>query len=137
MKKRTVFLIHVFLWILVFYTFFNIQQSIAVSDNIPDYNPYSDLALIIRTVSTLLMLAVPFYSGYIIGPYLFNKKERKSVISVVVLFGLFYPLALSLADDGLRLSAIRQFFFAFAFLSLFMVLGMGVKSLLGLAEQNQ
>lgn len=137
MKKRAVFLIHVFLWILIFSTFFNILQAISGSDKISDYSPYSDVALFIRTASTLLMLAVPFYSGYLITPYIFSNKKRKSVITAVILFGLFYPLALSLADDGLRLSALWQFLFAFAFLNLFMILGMGVRSLLDRLEQKQ
>jgi len=134
MKKYAVVLIHLLLWALIFVTFINIIQGIHKS---PDFDLSKQSGLIAGTFSTMLMLAVPFYSGYIVAPYLFDKQKRKLVITAVVLFGLFYPLALSLADDGLRLSTIRQFFFAFAFLNLFMILGMGVKSLLDRLAQKQ
>ena len=137
MKKLITVMIHVLLWMFVFYTFFNLLQAISGIYKNPDYNPFADPALFIRTASTLLMLAIPFYSGYLISHFLFEKRMRKLVIITLVIFGLLFPLAMSVADDGFRLSALWQFFFAFTFLNLFMILGMGVRSLLERAGQKE
>ncbi len=137
MKRRIVVMIHVLLWLIIFYTFFNLLQAISGEFKNPDNNPYSDSALFIRTASTMLMLAIPFYSGYLISPYLFKKRMRKLVILTLFIFGLLFPLAMSVADDGFRLSALRQFLFSFVFLNLFMILGMGVRSLLDQAIRKE
>jgi len=129
MKIGAVVLIHGLLWILIFYTFFNILQALSAGSKDSGYNPFSDAALIISTVSTLVMLAVPFYSGYIVTPYLLEKRKRMLVIAIAILSGIIFPITLSIANDGLRMSAVRHFFFTFSFLNLFMILGMGTRCL--------
>ena len=137
MKKSVVVLIHGLLWVLIFFTFFNILHAISGLYKKPDYNPYLNLALYIRTASSILMLAVPFYFGYFITPYLFRRQKRKLLISIAVLFGIFFPITISVLDDGFRPSAITQSIFACAFLNTFMILGIGIRSLFGWIEQKR
>jgi len=137
MKKSIAFLLHLFLWVLVFFTFFNVLNALGGFPKKPEYNPYLDFALYVRSIMTTIMLTIPFYFGYIITPYLFKKQKRKLFISISVIFAVLFPVAMSIMDDGFRQSAILQSVFLFAFLNMFLVLGVSFRSLFGWIEQKR
>lgn len=137
MKKLTVTILHLFLWVLIFFTFFNILNVLSGLYKNPGYNPYTDNALYIRAVVTTIMLSIPFYLGYILTPYLFNRQKKKLFVGLAVLFGVLFPIAMSIMDDGFRPGTIMQSVFLFAFLNMFLILGLSFRSLFGWIEQKQ
>lgn len=137
MKKSAVILLHLFLWILIFFTFFNILNALGGFPQKPEYSPYLDFALYARAITTTIMLTIPFYFGYIITPYLFKRQKKKLFIGLAILFGVMFPIAMSIMDDGLRPSAIMQSVFLFAFLNMFLILGLSFRSLFGWVEQKR
>ncbi len=120
--------IHLLLWILLFITFFNIQNAISGFPKETGYHAWADIELYANTLCTLFLLAVPFYFGYLILPFLL-KKENKVVFSLVLLFAFFYPLGLSIIDDGFQLSVLLQALFLFAFYNSFLIFGAGFRAL--------
>ncbi|MBN1187374.1 MAG: histidine kinase [Bacteroidales bacterium] len=137
MKKLKVILVHLFLWLLVFLTFFNIMDAFGGFPQKAGYNPYTDTGLYIRSGWVTFMLSIPFYFGYFITPYLFKRQKRKVFIIISVFFGVLFPLAMSIMDDGFRSSAIMQALFLFAFLNLFLILGASFRSIFGWIEQKK
>ncbi len=137
MKKSAKILLHLSLWILIFYTFFNIINAINGFPKDPGYNPYLDIELYVHALGTTIALTIPFYVGYFLTPYLFKSEKKKQFIGIAVVFGVIYPIAASIMDDGFRQSAILQSLFLFAFLNVFLVLGVGIRSLSGWIEQKR
>jgi 23S rRNA-/tRNA-specific pseudouridylate synthase len=137
MNKSKIILIHLFLWLLVFFTFFNILNALGGFPKKTGYNPYNDLVLYGRAISTTFMLTIPFYFGYLISPFLFKRKRRDFFVTAAVLFGIFFPVFMSVMDDGLKSGAVMQSVFLFAFLNTFLILGLSFRSLFGLIEQKR
>lgn len=136
MKKSVIVLLHLVLWAFVFLTFFNIINALQGFPKPAGYNPYSDYELYIRTSVTVFILCIPFYFGYFVTPPLFKKNRRKPFIWLTIAFGIFFPIAMSILDDGFQKSAIMQSVFLFAFLNTFLILGIGFRSLFGWIVQK-
>lgn len=137
MKKSKIIIVHILLWIMVFYMFFNIMNALGGFPKKAGYNPYIDFELYARSITTTLMLAIPFYFGYFLTPYLFKRKKRKLFIIIAVVFGTLFPIVMSIMDDGFRPSAILQSVFLFAFLNIFLILGASFRSIFGWIEQKK
>ncbi len=102
-----------------------------------DYNPYKEFDLYARSVATTLILTIPFYFGYFLTPKLLNKQKRRIFIALAIAFGTLFPVLSSIMDDGLRVSAILQTLFLFAFLNLFLILGVSFRSIFGWIDQKK
>jgi hypothetical protein len=83
------------------------------------------------------MLAIPFYFGYLLTPYLFKRQKRRVVSIIAVIFGTLFPIIMSVMDDGFRSSAILKSVFLFAFLNVFLSLGASFRSIFGWIEQKR
>lgn len=136
MKKTALTIIHLILWTMVFFTFFNIHNALEGFPKPQGYSPYADLRLYTGALSTSICLAVPFYFGYLVLRHIFKSQNKKRWLMATVLFMFVYPVVISLWDDGFRTSAIPQSVFLLAFLNLFLLLGAGFKALLLLIYSN-
>lgn len=137
MKKTKIIIVHILLWIMVFYMFFNIMNALGGFPQKAGYNPYTDFGLYTRSIMTTLMLVIPFYFGYFLTPYLFKRQKRKLFIIIAIVFGTLFPIVMSIMDDGFRPSAILQSVFLFAFLNIFLILGVSFRSIFGWIEQKR
>ncbi|PWD99647.1 hypothetical protein [Marinilabilia rubra] len=136
MKKTILIIIHLLLWIMVFFTFFNIHNALEGFPKPQGYSPYSDPDLYTGAFSTTLCLVVPFYFGYLVLQHIFFSKKRSKWLLSTLVFIIFYPVLISILDDGFRESFITQSAFLIAFLNLFLILGAGFKALVMLIENN-
>ena len=137
MKKSKILIVHIFLWIMVFYMFFNIMNALDGFPKKVNYNPYIDFELYARAILITTVLIIPFYFGYFLTPYLFRRQRRRPFIIIVVIFGTLFPIVMSVMDDGFRQGAILQSVFLFAFLNIFLVLGASFRSIFGWIEQKR
>lgn len=137
MKKPKIIIIHILLWIMVFYMFFNIMNALGGFPKKASYNPYTDFELYARSIVITVMLVIPFYVGYFLTPYLFKRQKRKLFIILAIIFGTLFPIVMSIMDDGFRPSAILQSVFLFAFLNIFLILGASFRSIFGWIEQKR
>ncbi|WP_462318683.1 hypothetical protein [Marinilabilia sp.] len=136
MKKIILIIIHLLLWIMVFFTFFNIHNALEGFPKPQGYSPYYDLDLYTGAFSTTICLVVPFYFGYLVLRHIFLSERRSKWFFATLAFMIIYPVLISILDDGFRASAIAQSAFLFAFLNLFLILGAGFKALVMLTNNN-
>ena len=137
MQKPKVIIVHILLWMMVFYMFFNLMNALGGFPKEAGYNPYTDFGLYAKSIMTTFVLAIPFYFGYVLTPYLFRRQKRKLFIMMAIVFGTLFPIAMSIMDDGFRPGAILQSFFLFAFLNIFLILGASFRSIFGWIEQKR
>ena len=137
MKKPKIIIVHTLLWVMVFYMLFNLMNALGGFPKEAGYNPYTDVGLYANSIMTTLVLAIPFYFGYVLTPYLFRRQKRKLFIMIAIAFGTLFPIAMSIMDDGFRPSAILQSVFLFAFLNVFLILGASFRSIFGWIEQKR
>jgi two-component system LytT family sensor kinase len=137
MKKSIELLIHVLLWALLYFTFWYILRLIPGYPGIPEYDPLADVSLYAWNVLIIISLAIPFYTGYFVTPFLFYHKKKKLFITLTILFGIFYPVATSIMDDGFIPGVFLQTLFSLAFLNAFLVLGISFRSFLAFIEQKR
>jgi hypothetical protein len=137
MKKSILLLVHGLLWVLIYFTFWYILQLMPVLPKIYDYNPFMDIILYAWNGLIIISLAIPFYFGYFITPYLFEHNRRKFFVSLAILFGIFYPITTSIMDDGFMPGVFLQTVFLFTFLNAFLILGISFRSLFGWIEQKR
>ncbi len=128
MKYLKITIAHLFLWILLFISFFNIENAIEGFPKEAGYRAWADIDLYANTLSTLFLLAVPFYFGYLMLPFLM-KKENKVVFYLVLLFAIFYPIGLSEISGGFQISLFLQILYLFALYTSFLIFGAGFKAL--------
>ncbi len=136
-KNSKIIIVHILLWAMVFYMFFNILNALGRFPKEPGDNPYVDFSLYAWSIATTAMLSIPFYFGYILTPFLFKRQKRKLFIIVAAAFGTLFPIVMSVMDDGFRASAILQSVFLFAFLNIFLILGVNFRSVFGWIEQKK
>jgi len=133
MKKSQIIILHILLWIIVFYIFFNMEMH-------PTgwaYNPYLDFYLYVRAFLTIIMLAVPFYYGFLFTPYLFKPQKRRLFIIITIAVATLDPIAVGFLSGAYRPGSIMQLVFLFALLNLFLILGAGFRSIFGWLEQKR
>lgn len=136
MKKTIILLLHLVLWAMVFFTFFNIHNALAGFPKAPGYDPFTDISLYAGALVTSIYLIIPFYFGYFITTRFLKSANRKQWIFISLLFMVIYPVLASVWDDGFRYSAILQSVFLFAFLNIFFIMGVGLRSLFILVKRE-
>ena len=137
MKKSVMFLMHGVFWLLLYFAFWYILRLMPLLHKTPDYNPFKDIVLFAWDAVIIITLAIPFYFGFFITPYLFGHKKRILFIILTSLFGIFYPVISSILDDGFIPGLLLQTLFLFAFLNAFLILGISFRSLFEWMEQKK
>jgi nitrate/nitrite transporter NarK len=137
MKRVLCILLHFLLWCMVFYTFLNFQNALAGFPKHEGYNFLSDAGLYKKTLWTMVFLLIPFYFGYLTLPGLMDHLKRQKWLTSFLLFMIIYPVLVSVWDDGFLPGMIMQSVFLFAFLNLFLIMGLGVRSLFKLFQKTK
>lgn len=96
------------------------------------YNPYTDIELYANSMIVSILLAIPFYFGYFLTPFLFKREQRKLWILIAMICGTLFSIAMSITHDGFRPNAIMLSAFFFSFL-----LGTSFRSIFGWIDQKR
>lgn len=130
MKKSKIVLAHTLLWI-VFIIAFSLFSSELFS-RMNNKNA-SFLFICIESIIFTIGISIPFYYGYIITPH-FLRSQRKSIYVAISFLIWTLPSAYWGVCEG---QSRESGLYAFGFMLIFLILGVGFRSIFGWIEQKQ
>ncbi|WP_291858339.1 hypothetical protein [Marinilabilia sp.] len=136
MKRIVHISLHLLLWGMIFFTLLNIQNALTGFPKPQGYNFLTDPDLHLKSLWVIGFLLVPFYFGYLTLPRLLNGLKKRKWLVSLVLFMVIFPVLASIWDDGFRPGVFLQSVFLFSFLNLFLMMGLGFRSIFMLVEKT-
>ena len=138
MKKSIVSIFHILFWAFLYFTFWYVLRLMPYLHNLAEFYPLSDNLFLLAYCAVLMFsFIIPFYFGYFITPYFFNKKTQKYSIVLTIVFSVVYPVLGSVFDDGFVRGILLQTIFLFVLLNGFLIMGISFRSLFEWIKQRQ